>query len=70
MDLENKALNDISKAVMEDNITRLKSILALLKIYFGFTFFNGENQCFKIPLASNIDTAIKDIIIKTNGSNI
>ena len=38
MDLENKDLNDITNAVMEDNITRLKSIISLLNIHFGFTF--------------------------------
>lgn len=38
MDLENKALNDITQAVMNENITRLKSMLYLLKTNFGFIF--------------------------------
>jgi len=48
MDLENKALNDITNAVMSDNITRLKSIISLLKTHFKFTFKDDDvEQIFK-----------------------
>ena len=33
-------------------------------------FLSGKNICFNNPLASNIEVAISDNIINTNGSNI
>ena len=38
VDLNNKPLNDICNAIMEDNVMRLKSIVELLKTYYGFIF--------------------------------
>ena len=38
VDLNNKPLNDICNAIMEDNVMRLKSIVELLKSNYGLTF--------------------------------
>lgn len=38
IDLYNKELNEVTNAVMEDNVTRLKSIVELLKKHYNFGF--------------------------------
>lgn len=38
IDLYNKDLNEVTNAVMEDNVTRLKSIVELLKQHYNFSF--------------------------------
>lgn len=38
MDLNNKELNDITKAIMEDNINRLKSFIEQLKKHYNMSF--------------------------------
>lgn len=38
IDLQNKDLNDISKAIMEDNVERIKAIIFLLKKHYNFNF--------------------------------
>lgn len=38
IDLYNNELNEVTNAVMEDNITRLKSIVELLKKHYNFSF--------------------------------
>ena len=38
IDLYNKELNDATNAVMQDNVTRLKSIVELLKRHYNFSF--------------------------------
>lgn len=42
IDLYNKELNEVTDAVMQDNVTRLKSIVELLKKHYNFSF-NDED---------------------------
>jgi len=42
IDLYNVQLNDITKAVMEDNVRRLKSLVELLKQYYNLSFKDGD----------------------------
>lgn len=38
VDLENKSLNEVTKAIMDDNVMRLKSCVSLLKKYYNISF--------------------------------
>lgn len=38
IDMKNKNLNDVTQAIMSDNVMRLESCVSLLKKYYGFTF--------------------------------
>ena len=42
VDLDNKPLNDICNAIMQDNVMRLKSVVELIKKYYNFTFKEGD----------------------------
>lgn len=42
IDLYNKDLNEVTNAVMEDNVTRLKSIVDLLKKHYNFSFKDAD----------------------------
>lgn len=42
IDLYNKELNEVTNAVMEDNVTRLKSIVELLKQHYNFSFKDAD----------------------------
>lgn len=45
MDLENKALNDITQAIVKESTDRFKKLITLLKVHYGFGFeFNDVNE--------------------------